>query len=32
MHISDTKWFGSDVYEVDGLTVLHSRRDSGGVL
>jgi len=22
--ISETKWFGSDVYEVDGFTVLHS--------
>ena len=22
--ISETKWFGDDVYEVDGFTVLHS--------
>ena len=25
--ISETKWFGSDVYEADGFTVLHSGRD-----
>ena len=25
--ISETKWFGSDVYEVDGFTVLHSGRE-----
>jgi len=25
--ISKTKWFGSDVYEVDGFTVLHSGCD-----
>ena len=24
--ISETKWFGDDVYEVDGFTVLHSGR------
>ena len=25
--ISETKWFGSDLYEVDGFTVLHSGHD-----
>ena len=28
--ISETKWFGSDVYEVDGFTVLHSGRSLPG--
>jgi len=27
MCISETKWFGSDVYEVDGFTVLHSSHE-----
>ena len=26
VRISETKWFGEDVYEVDGFTVLHSGR------
>ena len=33
--VSETKWFGKDVYEIDGYTVLHSGRDlpaSGDVL
>ena len=33
--ISETKWFGDDVYEVDGFMVLHSGRDvaqSGDVI
>jgi len=25
--VSETKWFGSDVYEVGGSLVLHSGRD-----
>ena len=35
VRITETKWFGSDVYEVDGFTVLHSGRSlpgSGDVL
>ena len=28
--ISETKWFGKDVYEIDGYTVLHSDRDLPG--
>ena len=35
MCISETKWFGDDVYEVDGFTVLHSGHDvpqSGDVI
>ena len=27
MCISETKWFGSDLYEVDSFTVLHSGHD-----
>ena len=30
--ISETKWFGSDMYEVDGFTVLHSGHCLGQVM